>query len=429
MSRYRCDECGFTSHKWMGFCPRCRSGSLRQVAPTTNASAPLPLTAVAAEVAERISSGCDEVDRVLGGGLVGGAVTLLAGEPGIGKSTLLLQVAAAVGRERPVLYVTAEESPTRVGARARRLGLTAGGVAVLGSASVDDVVAEVRSAPPRLLVVDSVQAVTVAEASGAAGGVTQVREAATRLAALARETETATVLVGHVTKDGAVAGPKLLEHVVDVVCHLEGDARRDLRFLRASKNRYGSIDEIGLFTMAEGGMRPVTDPAEALLAGRDPLAPGSILFPAVEGRRTLLVEIQALVAPAGDRQPRRSAKGIPVQRLHQVLAVLDRHAGVGVAALDVYVAVSGGLRIVDPAVDLPVALAVASSVLGVPLGPTAAWGEVGLTGEIRADAHGARRLAEAERVRCDRVLAPEREARRIDAAVAAVARRLRVAAP
>ena len=346
-----------------------------------------------------MSSGIGELDRVLGGGLVAGSVVLVGGEPGVGKSTLLLQAStglAAAGED--VLLASAEESADQIRMRAERLGVADAGVAVTCEQQVDAVVALAERSAVDVVVVDSIQTMTVPEVAGSAGSVAQVREAAARLVGFAKRSGTAVILVGHVTKDGAIAGPKTLEHMVDVVLYLEGDPDRGMRFLRGAKNRFGSTNEVGVFEMADSGMIPIPDPSKVMVGERDPSVAGTVLFPTVDGRRSLLVEVQALVVPTANPQPRRSAKGLPVARLHQVLAVLDRHAGVSLAAHDVYVSVVGGLRVVEPAIDLPMALAVASSAGDVPVGDVAAWGEVGLTGELRAVAQGSRRRAEALRM-------------------------------
>lgn len=343
--------------------------------------------------------GMGEVDRVLGGGLVAGAAILLGGEPGVGKSTLLLQVAGAVARSGGrVVVASAEESAGQVAIRARRLGIAEPDVMLVADADVDAIVAAAEEAKPDLLVVDSIQTVGVAELAGAAGGVAQVRESAARLVHAAKQTGTPVVLIGHVTKDGSLAGPKNLEHAVDVVLELEGDQERGLRVLRCMKNRFGATHQVGLFEMGEEGMREVPDPSGLLLGRWRGGVPGSVAFPAIDGRRALLVEVQALVARSATPQPRRSVRGLETARIHQVLAVLERHGGLGFAGHDVYVSVVGGLRVRDPGADLPVALALASSLLHVPIPPAAAWGEVGLTGEVRAVAHAERREAEADRL-------------------------------
>lgn len=410
-SGYACEGCGYRTKRWMGFCPQCKTGSLRETALAAS-KAPAPLSAAVAQGGgARKATGIGEVDRVLGGGVVSGGAMLVGGEPGVGKSTLLLQVAGSLAMSgNSVLLASAEESPDQVAMRAERLGAPSERIMVLAEPSVETIVAAATDLSPDLLVVDSIQTVTASDVDGTAGGVSQVRECAFRLVRLAKSTGVPVVLVGHVTKDGGIAGPKLLEHMVDVVLYLEGEAHRGLRFLRCLKNRFGAAHEVGLFEMGDEGLTELKDPAAALLSGGGGRVPGTALFPAMEGRRPLMVEVQALVAPATTPQPRRSVKGIEAARLHQLLAVLERHAGVRFGGQDVYVNVVGGVRLREPASDLPVALALVSSLWGVPLGPLAAWGEVGLTGEVRAVGQAARRREEATRLDVAQMLAPEDKA-------------------
>lgn len=355
----------------------------------------------------RAPVGIDEFDRVIGGGLVPGAGILLGGEPGVGKSTLLLQVAGSLAdRGGTVLVVSAEESVGQVGLRASRLGISNDAILLSSERDVDAIIEAGRSVKPDLLVVDSIQTIAAREIGGAPGGVAQVRESAARLVHFSKESGVPVVLIGHVTKDGGIAGPKLVEHTVDVVLYLEGDPERGLRVLRGLKNRFGATHQVGLFEMGERGMIEVTDPAGLLASDRHGDVPGSVVFPAVDGRRPLLVEVQALVASTTTPQPRRSVKGLEPARVHQVIAVLERHAGLSFAGKDVYVSVVGGIKLRDPGADLPVALALASSLLGEPTGSLAAWGEVGLTGEVRAVAHGEHRAAEAKRLGLKKVIGP-----------------------
>jgi DNA repair protein RadA/Sms len=418
--RYRCTECGFETPKWMGFCPQCRSdGELVAAAePKKGRSRPagdgmvVPVSEVATSGSERRSTGLAEVDRVLGGGLVRGAAILLGGEPGVGKSTLLLQIAGGLAAGGAgVLVASAEESLDQLALRAGRLGVDVGSVLVTSERDVDAIVSAGDDRRPEVLIVDSIQTIAAKEVSGAPGGVAQVREAAARLVHFAKETGVAVVIVGHVTKDGSIAGPKLLEHTVDVVLYLEGDVDRGLRVLRCLKNRFGPANQVGLFEMASEGLIEVTDPAGVLLSGDAGSAPGSIVFPAIDGRRPLLVEVQALVAGSSLAQPRRSVKGLEAARLHQIIAVLERHGRLSFAGSDVYVSVVGGLRLRDPGADLAMALALASSLLDRPLGPVAAWGEVGLTGEVRAVPHADVRAAEAKRLGIERIHGPNGKAR------------------
>ncbi len=396
----------------MGFCPQCRGGDeLRAVAapprPARDGVAvPQRLSEVARVPLSRRRTGIAEVDRVLGGGLVPGSTILLGGEPGVGKSTLLLQAAAAAAaRGQAALYVTAEESVDQVAGRARRLGAVHPDVAVLAERDVEAVAAAAARLRPGLVVVDSIQTVA-GPGDGAAGGVAQVRQCTARLVQFAKDHGVAVVLVGHVTKDGAVAGPKQVEHVVDVVLYLEGETDRGLRVLRSLKNRFGATHLAGLFEMRDAGLIPVEDPSRALVGDWSGTVPGTVVFPAVEGRRPVLVEVQALVAPAATTQPRRSVRGLDAARVHQLLAVLHRHAGLGFGDAEVYVGVVGGVRVREPAGDLAVALALASSLLDRPLGAVAAWGEVGLTGEVRPASHDSRRREEAGRLGIPTVVAP-----------------------
>jgi DNA repair protein RadA/Sms len=398
----------------MGFCPQCRGeGALVATGQPSrskrrSASADVvSLTDAGTEKVVRTPVGIDEFDRVLGGGLVTGAGILLGGEPGVGKSTLLLQVAGSIAvRGGTVLVASAEESVGQVGLRAGRLGISHDRILLSSERDVDAVIEAAKTAKPDLLVVDSIQTVAAQEAGGAPGGVAQVRESAARLVHFSKESGVPVVLIGHVTKDGGIAGPKLLEHAVDVVLYLEGDPERGLRVLRGLKNRFGATHQVGLFEMGESGLSEVTDPAGLLASSGLGEVAGSVVFPAVDGRRPLLVEVQALVASTSTPQPRRSVKGLEAARVHQIIAVLERHAGLSFAGKDVYVSVVGGIKLRDPGADLPVAIALASSLLGTPVGSVAAWGEVGLTGEVRAVAHGKQRSAEAKRLGLDDAVGP-----------------------
>lgn len=408
---YLCQTCGHRSAKWMGFCPQCRSQEplVETVVarPRTHTVEVVGARAAGAPVSDRDAVGVVEFDRVLGGGIVPGSVLLVGGEPGVGKSTLLLQLAdsfAAHGGE--VLVATAEESAHQVQMRARRVGVASDGVQIASVYDVDDIISLATERSPRAVIVDSIQTVSSSEVAGAAGGVSQVRESAARLIAHAKSTGMAVILVGHVTKDGSIAGPRTLEHMVDVVLYLEGDADHGLRLLRSIKNRYGSVNEIGVFEMTAEGLSEVPDPSGMLIAHRDEQASGTVLFPMVEGKRPMMVEIQALAVASSSEQARRSVTGLPPARLHQILGVLERHASMPLTRHDVYVSVMGGIRITEPGADLPVALAVASAFADVPLRRTAAWGELGLTGDIRRVGRAAIRRAEASRVGADPIIAP-----------------------
>jgi len=408
----------------MGFCPQCgNDGPLEQTAESKRKKAQqhtriVSVTKAGGDTVVRRRVTIDEIDRVLGGGLVPGAAVLLGGEPGVGKSTLLLQVAGALAAGGgSALVASAEESLEQVGLRANRLGIDDPNVFLASERDIDAIITAAGEITPDLLIVDSIQAVTAAEVDGSPGGVAQVRESAARLVHFAKETGVPVVIIGHVTKDGGIAGPKLLEHAVDVVLYLEGEAERGLRLLRSLKNRFGATHQVGIFEMRDAGMTEVPDPSGLLLARWDGGVPGSVVFPAVDGRRPLLVEVQALVSGTATPQPRRSVRGLEAARVHQVLAVLERHAGFSFREKDVYVNVVGGMRLYDPGADLPVAIALVSSLLDKKLGPIAAWGEVGLTGEVRPVAHARRRVEEAARLGIGTIINPD-DAVRIDKALA-----------
>lgn len=415
---YLCQTCGHRSAKWMGFCPQCRSQqALVETVSTHGSGSGATLAQAIGErsvVRDRTAVGIGEFDRVLGGGIVPGAVVLLGGEPGVGKSTLLLHVADALaGQDGSVVIATAEESVHQVQMRSRRIGVSSPGVEIASVHDVDDIIAVASERSPDVLVVDSIQTISTVDATGSAGGTSQVRESASRLIAFAKTSDTPVVLIGHVTKDGSIAGPRTLEHMVDVVLYMDGDSDHGMRFLRGIKNRYGSVNEIGVFAMTSDGLVEVTDPSGVLVEHRDEKAPGTVLFPTVEGRRPLVVEIQALVVPTNADQPRRSVNGVPTNRVHQVIGVIERHAAMPLRLHDVYVNVMGGIRITEPGADLPVALAIASSYADVPLGRTAAWGELGLTGDVRPVGRTSVRRTEAERIGASPVLSPDGEATRL----------------
>ena len=426
-----CTECGHESSGWLGRCPGCGEWNTlveerpRAATPARSGgrrARPVPLSQVQAPPVKRLITGISELDRVLGGGVVPGSLVLLGGSPGIGKSTV---TAMALGRlaaaGRSVLYVSGEESAVQVKLRAERLGADALKVPIVAETELEVVEATLEAEQPEVCVIDSVQTLHAAGLSGAAGSVGQVREVAGRLARIAKERDVAVVLVGHVTKEGALAGPRVLEHLVDCVLQFEGERERTYRTLRAVKNRFGSTNEVGVFEMAEDGLVEVVD-ASARFVGEASRAPGSVVLCSMEGSRPLLVEVQALVAESALETPRRVANGIDRNRLALVLAVLARHAGVALGAADVFVSVAGGVRVDEPGADLAVALAVASAARGVALGagdrPLAAFGEIGLTGELRHAAHPERRLAEAAKFGLDPVLAPGERLRTVRDALA-----------
>ncbi len=416
---WRCQQCGATALRWFGRCNECGEyGSLveeieRPAKPERVAgrSAHVALSELASEDdAERDSTGIGEFDRVLGGGLVKGSLVLLGGEPGIGKSTLLLQVAESLaGRGSRVLYVCGEESPQQVALRARRLGAKADSLLLLPEVDIAAIESATEELGPDLLIVDSIQTATDGDLGGAAGSVGQVRACTARLMRVAKDRNVATVIVGHVTKEGAIAGPRVLEHIVDTVLYFEGDRDHAFRVVRAVKNRFGSTSEVGIFEMGERGLVPVEAPSAALLADHADSVAGSVVMATVEGSRPLLVEIQALVSPSYLPAPRRLATGIDSGRLLQVLAILERRMGLSFGGQDVYVNVAGGLRIAEPAADLPLALALVSALLDAPLGRSfAAFGELALTGAVRPVGRTDARLKECARMGRDRVLASVR---------------------
>lgn len=408
----------------MGFCPQCRNQEalVETVAPLRHANIAVEVesaTAVRSTVRDRNPIGMAELDRVLGGGLVPGTAVLVGGEPGIGKSTLLLQVADRIaGTSGSVLYASAEESVHQIQMRARRIGVESAGVEVASVLDIDDIITAATDRRPDALIVDSIQMVSSSDFSGTVGGTSQVRASAARLIAFAKSSGVPLVLVGHVTKDGSIAGPRTLEHMVDVVLYLEGDADQGLRFLRGIKNRFGSTNEVGVFSMTQKGLEEVPDPSGLLISHRDPESPGSVLFPTVEGKRPLVVEIQALVVSTEMLQPRRAVTGLPTTRVHQIIGVLERHAALPLRQFEVYVSVMGGVKITEPAADLPVALAIASAYGEFPLRGTAAFGEVGLTGELRPVGRSALRRSEADRLGMGPVISPEQHRRLIDAIIA-----------
>ncbi len=422
--RYVCQLCGSVSPRWTGQCVDCGEwNSLVEDAEgvVTPFSAKhnlrgggrrIELVGLDAEVAlpARLSTGIAELDRALGGGLVAGSATLMGGDPGIGKSTLLLQAAAKVaGQGRAVAYISGEEAADQVRLRARRLGLGAAPLRLAAATSVRDILTTLaETAPPALLVIDSIQTMYSDLIEGAPGTVSQVRAAAHELIRFAKESGSALVLVGHVTKDGAIAGPRVLEHMVDTVLSFEGERSHQYRILRATKNRFGGTDEIGVFAMDEEGLAEVANPSALFLTDRGEAVPGAVVFPALEGTRPVLVEIQALtVRLASGATPRRAAVGWDSGRLAMLLAVLEARCGLNFSSAEVYLNVAGGYRVIDPAADLAVAAALVSALAERPVPPeTVAFGEVALSGELRPVAHGTLRLKESAKLGFDRALVP-----------------------
>jgi DNA repair protein RadA/Sms len=414
---YRCGECGWESLKWVGRCGECQAWGtveqlgqprLRSVAPTSVTAAARPIGDIDAEAARSQPTGVDELDRVLGGGLVPGVVVLLAGEPGVGKSTLVLDVASKFsGPGTRTLYITGEESTAQVRLRAGRIKALSPHLFLAAETDIGAVLKHLDDVDPTLLIVDSVQTMAIADLDGSAGGVTQVRQVAAALIAVAKERGIATVLVGHVTKDGSIAGPRVLEHLVDVVLQFEGERHSRLRLVRAIKNRYGACDEVGCFDLTEQGIVGLPDPSGLFLSRRGDPVSGTCVTVALEGRRPLVAEVQALVAKSSLATPRRTTSGLDPARVSMVLAVADRRAKVNIKEADVFTATVGGVKLTEPAGDLAVALAVASAAVDLPLlAGLVAVGEVGLAGEVRRVESVGRRLAEAARLGFTHALVP-----------------------
>ena len=420
-SVYVCQQCGAESPKWSGQCPSCAAWNTlvetvvarpaagaraRERASAAGAASIEPIGQVSSAEAVRLTSGIGEVDRVLGGGLVPGSIVLFSGDPGIGKSTLLLQLAARLASAgMTVLYVTGEESAAQVRGRAERVDAVVDGLGLVATTDLAAAIGAIEGTAPALAVVDSVQSLSSAELGGPAGSVGQVREVATRLAEVAKAGSTCVALVGHVTKEGTVAGPRTLEHLVDAVIYLEGERLGATRLLRAAKNRFGSTDEVGVLEMRGDGLVEVPDASRFFLESEQPPVAGSAVTIALEGTRPLAVEIQALVAPAGVGSPRRATTGIDVSRVLMLIAVLARHAGLNLTGHDVYVNVAGGLRIDEPAADLAVAAALASSLRERPVrAGTVLAGELSLAGRLRPATRPERRLAEARRLGFERLV-------------------------
>ncbi|MGB3210670.1 MAG: DNA repair protein RadA [Desulforhopalus sp.] len=417
-----CQQCGYQSGKWLGRCPGCDEWeSLVEeiVSPTEviipPSSQPVPLYLAPDGDEERISTKIEELDRVLGGGIVPGSVVLIGGEPGIGKSTLLLHLLASIAEDgRKVLYVSGEESARQIKMRARRLGAIHPEEFLATENGVEQIMAMTCTMRPSLLAVDSIQTLTCAEVSSSPGSVTQVRESAYRLLGMAKRENVPVILVGHVTKDGAIAGPKVLEHMVDTVLYFEGDRSHAFRILRTVKNRFGSTNEIGVFEMKEEGLVPVSNPSEIFLAERPLNEPGSVVLPSVEGTRPILVEVQALVSPTNLGTARRTAIGADQQRLSLLCAVLEKKGGLDMYGHDIFLNIAGGMRIDEPALDLGVICALASSLLEKPiLSTTVVCGEVGLAGEVRAIGHVDVRIREAQRLGFTRIILPRSNKERI----------------
>lgn len=414
---YSCTECGYESPKWMGKCPACNGWNTfveEVVSPQKNApsaplrkSSPTRLTDVSVSQEQRISCGIGELDRVLGGGIVKGSLILVGGDPGIGKSTLLLQLVKSIDSAAKLFYVSGEESEKQLKMRADRLGIDSPEMLVLSETDISSILHFVNEIEPDILIIDSIQTMYNTEISSAPGSVSQVRDVTLSLMKLAKNTGTAVFVVGHVTKDGAIAGPKVLEHMVDCVLYFEGERHQSYRVLRAVKNRFGSTNEIGVFEMLNEGLVEVQNPSSMLLSGRPDKASGSAVVCTLEGTRPVLAEIQALVAPTGFGMPRRMATGIDYNRVNLLIAVLEKRVGLNLQNQDTYVNIVGGIRLDEPAVDLGVILAVASSFRNIPLETNlAVIGEVGLTGELRAVNQMEKRLNEVAKLGFSRCIIP-----------------------
>ncbi|MGE4543021.1 MAG: DNA repair protein RadA [Pedobacter sp.] len=415
---YICQQCGYQSPKWLGRCPDCGEWDVmveERREPTSAsrrgggcaATVVQRLSEVATTAEQRCPSGLSELDRVLGGGVVPGSLILIGGAPGIGKSTLLLQAVDRLANSGPVLYVTAEESMRQVKMRGERLSVSANDLFLLPETSLEVILERVREFRPRFLVVDSIQTIFTADLESAPGSVSQVRECAGRLMHLAKGEGVSTFITGHVTKDGAIAGPRMLEHMVDTVLYFEGDAGHPYRILRAVKNRFGSTNEIGVFEMKEGGLAEVLNPSELFLAERPEGAAGSVVVPTLEGTRPILVELQALVSVSNFGQPRRTAIGIDPNRVALLVAVLEKKVGMSLLSQDIFFNVAGGVRLSEPGADLGVIAALASSHLNRPVPPKLMlFGEVGLAGEVRAVSRPELRVREAARLGFDRCYLP-----------------------
>ena len=421
-----CSNCGYESQKWVGNCPGCHEwntlveetlkSDIKSEAPSAVLSRkireggrakPLSFKSIEGSTEIRISSGMEELDRVLGGGIVRGSMVLVGGDPGIGKSTLLLQVCRNISRKHEVLYVSGEESLSQIKLRAMRIGEFSDSLKVLSETDLDDITEIIRESEPDLVVIDSIQTMFNEDVGAAPGSVSQIRETTAVLLRIAKDLGITIFIIGHVTKEGSVAGPRILEHMVDTVLYFEGDTKGAYRILRGVKNRFGSTDEIGVFEMDEGGLKEVKNPSEYMLSGRPENAGGSVVSCCMEGTRPLLIEIQALVCETAFGFPRRQARGTDINKVNLLMAVLEKRLGMKLASLDAYVNIAGGIKVNEPALDLGIILAIASSYKNAPLGQNvAAFGEVGLSGEVRSVTQTMQRVNEAARLGFDKIFIP-----------------------
>ncbi len=415
-SIYTCTNCGASTQTWSGKCYDCGEwntlqqdvsiGTTAEIRARGSQLSPQTITASLATDMPRLKTGMEEVDTVLGGGVVAGSINLIAGQPGIGKSTLLLQLAYTLAARYRVLYVSGEESAHQIGLRAQRLGTAATKLELATSTVSDDIAATIASGQYELVIVDSIQTISCREVTSAAGSVSQITNSTHLISAAAKTTNTAVIIVGHVTKEGSIAGPKVLEHVVDVVLQLEGDRYGGFKLLRAIKNRYGSTNEAGIFEMSDKGLLPVDNPSAALLAERQ-VSDGSIVLATLEGTRPLLVEVQALVNRTSYGYPKRAASGIDLNRVNLLVAMLEKRTKLNLAEQDIYINIVGGIKLTEPAADLAICMAIASASKGMQLKSNAiVFGEVGLSGEIRHVPHADKRLAEARKLGFDSAIGP-----------------------
>ncbi|HEX8182351.1 MAG TPA: DNA repair protein RadA [Candidatus Saccharimonadales bacterium] len=418
--KYVCTNCGAMSSAWAGRCSQCGdwntlqeevqivagTGSGGRVSTTGRALVPQAVSELVSADQPRLKTGIPDIDIILGGGIVAGSVNLIAGQPGIGKSTLLLQLAYAVAGHASVLYISGEESAHQIGLRAERLGATRNGLQLATSTSADDIAATIASGTYALVIVDSIQTIAASDVSSSAGTVSQITNSTHLIMAAAKQVNTAVVLVGHVTKEGAIAGPKVLEHVVDVVLQLEGDRYGGFKILRAIKNRFGSTSEAGIFEMVDSGLRPVDNPSAALLEERQ-VSDGSVVLATLEGTRPLLVEVQALVNKSSYGYPKRAASGIDINRINLLIAMLEKRTKLNLSEQDIYINIVGGMRITEPAADLAVCMAIGSAARGLQLKQNAVvFGELGLSGEVRHVPFAEKRIAEAKKLGFDCAIGP-----------------------